>query len=344
VLSFRDSVIQRPNERGTGSRVIVDFEKQRIFFTNVQGNLDPYVVAAAISTNTSKVIAPYVFAIPPEIKLNGVLDFQRSGTGDDMHFAINGGPFFWDPFHVRRIGGQIHWVGRTVLLSEVIAVLHNGEAKGDAKFEIPASGGARFTFNTHWSDIDLHSLMTDFTTKSNHLEGIFRGELQITSANTASTKSWQGRGLVELKDGLLWDIPLFGVFSPLLNTFAPGLGNSRAREAAASYVITNSVIVTPNLEVHATAMRMQFDGTIDFDRNIRGRMEAELLRDVPGIGLLISKIFWPVTKIFEYRVSGTIQDPKTEPVYIIPKLILFPFQPIKTIRDLFSPSDAGPKK
>jgi hypothetical protein len=64
-------------------------------------------------------------------------------------------------------------------------------------------------------------------------------------------------------------------------------------------------------------------------------MEAELLRNVPGIGLVISKILWPVTKIFEYKVTGTLAEPKTESVYIIPKVILFPFSPIKTLRDIF---------
>jgi hypothetical protein len=81
-------------------------------------------------------------------------------------------------------------------------------------------------------------------------------------------------------------------------------------------------------------MRMRFGGTVDFDRRIDGRMEAELLRNVPGIGLVISKILWPVTKIFEYKITGTLEQPKTEPVYLIPKVILFPLQPIKTIKDL----------
>lgn len=342
-LELIEPEVTRPNERGNATRIMIDIKEQHIYFTNVQANLNPYVFARAIGSNTAKVIAPYVFAAPPDIHLNGVLDIKPGSRQDDMHFLISGGPFFWEPFHVNRIGGQLHWAGNQLLLNEVIAQLHGGQARGDAKFDISTQGSSQFNFRTEWSDINLRSLMRDLSPRTNNLEGIIRGNLQITSANSANRKSWNGRGMVELKDGLLWDFPMFSVFSPVLNAFVPGLGNSRARDGASSFIITNSVIHTTDLEINATAMRMQFNGTIDFDRRIDGRMEAELLRNVPAIGLVLSKILWPVTKIFEYKVAGTLQDPKTEPVYIIPKVILFPFSPIKTIRDLFSVDDEEPK-
>jgi len=333
-LDIIEPEIIRPNEQGNATRILIDFEDQRMYFTNAHGNLDPYAVSRAIGQTASNAIAPYIFAVPPEITVNGVLDIKSGRREDDMHFTINGGPFYWDPFHIHRIGGKIHWAGYNLLLNDVIAQLHSGQASGDAKFEIATNGPTRFQFRTEWSDVDLRSLMKDLSTKTNNLEGIIRGNLQITSANTGNLKSWNGRGMAEIKDGLIWDFPVFGVFSPMLNAFFPGMGNSRARDGAASYIITNSVIYTADLEINATAMRMRFNGTIDFDRRIEGRMEAELLRNVPGIGLVISKILWPVTKIFEYKITGTLEQPRTEPLYLIPKVILFPFQPIKTIKDL----------
>ncbi len=336
VIECLNPFVMRQQETGTAARVAIDLNQKKIFFTNAVGNLNPYVVTAAIGKSASRAIAPYQFTVPPEVRLNGVLDIRRGGWDDDMHFNVSGGPFFWEPFHAQQVGGQVHWMGRRLLLSDIFANLHNGNAKGDARFEF-GKVGAQLAFNVQWNDIALQSLMTDFSPKTNRLEGTLRGELQITSANTADLKSWNGRGLVELKDGLLWDIPVFGMFSPVLNSFMPGLGNSRARDASASYLITNSVIQTEDLQIHASAMRMQFDGTVDFEKNIKGRMEAELLRDVPGVGLVLSKLLWPVTKIFEYRVYGTLQEPRTDPVYIIPKIILFPFSPLKTLKDVFTP-------
>ena len=335
VIECLNPFVIRQQETGTAARVAIDIGQKKIFFTNAIGNLNPYALTAAIGKSASRAIAPYQFAIPPHVQLNGVLDIRRGGWQDDMHFKVSGGPFFWEPFHAQQVSGQIHWMGKSLILSDILANLHNGQAKGDARFQFEKSG-AQFAFNAQWSDIALRSLMTDLSDKTNEVEGTLRGELQVTSAHTTDLKTWNGRGLVELKDGLIWDFPVFGMFSPILNNFAPGLGNSKARDASASYVMTNSVIYTEDLQIHASAMRMQFNGTLDFDRNIKGRMEAELLRDVPAIGLVLSKLLWPVTKIFEYRIYGTLQEPKTDPIYIIPKIILFPFSPLKTLKDVFT--------
>ena len=341
-LEFIEPEVIRPNERGNASNVRIDCRDQRIYFSNVVGNLDPQAVARAIGPGASNAIAPYIFSVPPSIELNGMLDIMSGRREDDMHFVINGGPFYWDPFHLHRIGGKIHWAGYSLLLNEVVAQLHAGQGTGDAKFQFTTNGPAFFQFRIDWSDIDLRSLMHDLSTRTNNLEGIIRGNLQITSATTGNPKSWNGRGMVELKDGLLWDFPMFGVFSPILNAFVPGLGNSRARNGISSYIITNSVIYTTDLEVNSTTMRMRYSGTFDFDRRIDGRMEAELLRNIPAVGLILSKVLWPVTKIFEYKISGTLEDPKTQPLYLIPKIILFPFSPIKTMKDLLGIEPSPP--
>jgi hypothetical protein len=359
-LQFVEPEIIRPNERGNGSSILVDIADQRIYFTNVQGNLNPYAVGHAIGPAASNAIAPYVFTTPPNIRVNGVLDIKSGRREDDMHFAIDGGPFYWAPFvpqlnsvlapqtdvlfRIHRIGGDLLWIGTNVFLKNVIAQGHGGQATGEAKFDLATNAPTMFQFHIDWSDIDLHSLMLDISLKTNNLEGTLRGNLHITSANSADRKSWQGRGMVELKDGLIWDFPMFGAFSSILNAFNPGIGNSRARDGACSYIITNSVIYTTDLEINTASMRMQFNGTIDFDRNIDGRMQAELLRNVPAIGFLIAKILWPVTKLFEYKVTGTLEEPQTQPLYIIPKIILFPFSPIKTIKDLLGIGQPLPRR
>ncbi len=71
-------------------------------------------------------------------------------------------------------------------------------------------------------------------------------------------------------------------------------------------------------------------------------MEAELLRDTPAVGLLIAKFFWPFTKLFEYKVSGTLDEPVAEPVYLLPKVVLMPFNPRQMFKQLFAPEEQKP--
>jgi hypothetical protein len=138
---------------------------------------------------------------------------------------------------------------------------------------------------------------------------------------------------------VIWDLPLFGIFSPVLNSSSPGLGNSRASAAAGTFNITNGVIRSNDLDIRSTAMRLQYRGTVDLESRVNAHVDAELLKDMWVVGPVISTLFWPVTKLFESKVTGSLSEPKTEFVGPLPKLVLIPFHPLRTLKGLF-PEDA----
>jgi hypothetical protein len=59
---------------------------------------------------------------------------------------------------------------------------------------------------------------------------------------------------------------------------------------------------------------------------------------MPIFGQVVSLALWPVTKLFEYKVTGSLGEPKADPKYLIPKVMLLPFQlpfrPIRTLKGL----------
>ena len=90
--------------------------------------------------------------------------------------------------------------------------------------------------------------------------------------------------------------------------------------------ITNGVIYSDPLEINTAMTRLQYAGTVDLRGNVNARVTAQLLRNIWGVGPLISTFLWPVTKVFEYKVTGTLENPKKEPVYV-PKFLLLPLHP-----------------
>jgi hypothetical protein len=84
--------------------------------------------------------------------------------------------------------------------------------------------------------------------------------------------------------------------------------------------------------MRAPTLRLVYRGTINFQGDINARVEAELLRDTWAkvLGLILT----PMTKLFEYRVTGTLAHPKKEPLYLVPRLLLMPFQPFKALKEL----------
>jgi hypothetical protein len=86
-------------------------------------------------------------------------------------------------------------------------------------------------------------------------------------------------------------------------------------------------------------MRLQYSGTVDLQQNVNARVTAQLLRNAPLVGSLVSTILWPVSKIFECQVTGQLQDPKVAPVWI-PSPVADVLHPIRSLKGIFvSPND-----
>ncbi len=344
-LSIFEPIVLREGEQGLAAGIGIDLARQRLFLTNAVGKMNPRAVTKSIGAEADKAIEPFVFDLPPNARAEGAVALARGDKTDDMRFEVEGGPFHWRQFHLEQVKATVIWRGETLVITNFQGRWRGADMSGSVRFQFTPKGqGDLFSFQVRVAGADLRTVLRDFEPgKTNKVEGKVSGELFITQADTLDWKSWQGHGHAYLTNGLLWEIPLFGVFSPLLNAFFPGLGNSRAKHATATFHITNSVIHSKDLEIRATAMRMQYDGSVDFEQRVDGRMEAELLRDVPAFGFLISKVFWPVTKLFEYKITGTLDNPKTEQLYVISKIFILPFQPLKMLKDLLNQANNPPE-
>ncbi len=343
VLQFINPRLQRGAQQLSADGVVADFLAQKIYLTNGVSTAEPMVVARAIGPHVARAIEAYQFRQPPFAHVQGIIPMHGEDDAD-LHFDLDGGPFDWWRFHVPRIVGHVHWRGQHLTLSNVWVDFYGGQAAGSARFDFHAGAETDYQFAVATTNTLLQPLTADLFALTNRLEGKLSGALLVTNANTANLQTWNGRGDLNLRDGLIWEIPIFGIFSDVLNGMVPGLGSSRASAGTCTFVITNGIIRSDDLDIRSTGMRLQYRGTLDFQGQVRARVEAGLLRDMWLVGPVVSTVLWPVTKLFEYKVTGSLGDPKAEPVYLIPKVMLLPFQlpfhPLRTLRGLF-PEDLG---
>jgi hypothetical protein len=273
-------------------------------------------------------------------RVEGVIPL-RGERDADLHFDLAGGPFRWFRFNVPHIAGRVDWANQSVTLTNIVMSFYDGEGRGHAWFDVSERGPAPFNFTVGVTNADLHKLMADLHSPTNRLSGTFRALLVITDGNTGDFNSWNGHGAARLRDGLIWDTPVFGAMSTVMNAFVPGIGNSRASEATGKFTITNSLIHTRDLDIRASGMRLQYEGTVDFATRVDARVEAEFLRDAWLVGPVVSTALWPVSKLFEYKVGGTLAKPEVEPVYIVPKIFLAPLSPLKTLKGILGEPSSG---
>jgi hypothetical protein len=238
----------------------------------------------------------------------------------------------------------VHWLGQQLTLSNIRADFYGGQAAGSAQFHFRPGGQADYHFAVFATNALLGPLTKEMFAVTNRLEGRLWGNLVITNASTTNIQSWDGYGDMNLRDGFIWEIPVFGIFSDVMNGLVPGLGNSKASAGTCTFIITNGVIRSEDVDIRSTGMRLEYRGTLDFEGKLNARVEARLLRDMPVVGPLVSLATLPFTTLFTYKVTGTLAEPKAEPLSIIPKFMLLPFQlpfhPFRTLKGLL-PEDLG---
>ena len=343
LLQFISPRIQRGAQRMGADGVAADFVAQLVFLTNGFSTGEPMVVARAIGTNVAHAIEPYHFTEPPTVQVYGTIPMHGEDEAD-LHFEVDGGPFEWWRIHVPHVAGHVHWLGQQVSLHNIVADFYGGRASGAAQFKFKPGGEADYQFAVTATNAHLAPLTKDLFAVTNRLEGRLWGSLVVTNANTANLQSWSGYGDMNLRDGLIWEIPIFGIFSDVLNRVRPGLGNSRASAGICTFNLANGVIHSDDVDIRSTGMVLQYRGTLDFEGHINARVEAALLSGMPVVGPLVTKVLWPFTKFFEYKVTGTLGAPKAEPRRFVSKVVFLPFElpfhPLRTLRGLL-PEDLG---
>lgn len=325
-------IVQREEGMVTAEALGIHAGEGFIEITNAVSHVHPMAIAHAIGPATARTLEPYQFSQAPKVTMNGKIPFDDIDSVT-AQFEVDGGPFSFWRFHVPTIKSRIVWDHEKLTIHEVQAPFYGGTLDGEMRLNLHDGGGAGFEMDVDLESVQLGPFMKGVVAETKDSDGELSGKLRITSAETGDWGSWNGYGNVHLRNGRLWDTPLFGIFSKLMNAVSPGLGNSRATRGDGNFTITSSLIETKNLEIGERTARLQYRGSVDFDGNLDSRVEAELLRDTPMLGRVFSLALWPVSKLFEYKVTGTIGEPEIKPLYFIPKYLLVPFQSLNSMND-----------
>ena len=118
----------------------------------------------------------------------------------------------------------------------------------------------------------------------------------------------------------------------------PGRGKARFNAGNGTFVFTNNTVDFQKVELISSAMRLDLKGGVDFDGNVDLLLEARPLRDVPLLGAILDVVLVPFTKLFEYRIGGTLGQPDAE-LRHVPSFLLAPLRPFKMLKGVFQGPD-----
>ncbi len=342
VLAFSNIELEQGDRLASAPNAEIDFKADKVFLHEAYSTLDPIAVTRAIGRKVAAAIEPYHFHKIPTVYVDGNFVFDHPESAD-MHFLVDGEDFEWGLLKAKKAKGRVDWIGESLYVTNISAQAYgSGHFEGWVFVNFRSKPGNDFQIGITFTNVDVQPALASLG-KTNRLEGLLNGKVNFTAANTKKRDAWEGFGWMQLRNGFIWEVPIFGIFSPMLNAIAPGSGSSRASEASASFVMTNSIIRSDDLEIRSPAVRINYRGTVDFEQNLDAIVEAQIFRDAGSLGHVVSVALQPFTKLFEYKLTGSLDDPKSEPL-IIPKFLMKVFRPFHTIKEMFPDKETASDK
>lgn len=288
---------------------------------------DPRNIAQMIGPLTGRLVGNFRFDGLAEVVASGIACIN-GGEKNDFDVVLNGRGFGWDRFICEEGSLHVRGLGRKVDVAGIRGAAYGGTFEGHVSFRpIPDSTNMHYEVEARVDDLDFGATMRELTDRMQIAQ---RGRCSATASIQGRTgpdqlDSLAGQGKLRIADGRIFQVPLFGQLSDMMTKLVPGLGLVlKQTDVKAPFDIGSGKISSDRILVEGDVFSMRgsgsyaLDGTLDFDA------QFVLFRQHTLAGEMMRIITLPLSKIFEFRLSGTAAEPRWRPTYL-PRELFFLF-------------------
>jgi hypothetical protein len=305
-VNCEDLHVTRDEGTGSGS-FTYDFKKHEVRVSNIRSSLYPAEVIFWVDPKTWKTVVPYKFRRPPNVVANGVYQF-RGGKNTRLEVKMDGASgmdyvFLGKTLPFDRVSARLLFTKDRLQITDVRGDLLAGTLRGNADISL-ARNDPKYTATLSVREINFPRL-TDLYYNYKTAQGLLLGTYEFTGLGS-DWRSMRGSGRVEVSNGDVFAIPIFGPLSGILNKIVPGSGYSIARDATANFKVENGIIHTDDFEAAGALFSMLGHGDIHF---LDDKLDFNLRLDMKGPGVLLT----PMYKLFEYAGEGSLKKPDWHP-------------------------------
>ena len=305
-ITYDDLRVTRDEGVGTGS-FTYDFAKHEVRVSNIKSSLRPTDVIFWIDPKLLKTVVPYKFRQTPNITANGVYQF-RGGKNTRLEINVDapGGMeyvFLGKTLPFDQISSRLLFTHDRLQIVDLRSALFSGNVRGGADISL-ADNDPRYHANITVTGIDFPHL-TDLYYNYKTSQGQLKGAYDFNGFGS-QTRKMHGNGKVEVTNGDVFAIPIFGPLSGILNFVVPGAGYSIARNATATVAIKDGIIHTEDFDVAGKLFDMLGRGDIYF---LDDKLDFDIRISAKGAGIVLA----PVYKLFEYKGEGSLSKPDWHP-------------------------------
>ncbi len=305
-VTYDNLRIARDEGIGTGT-FTYDFARHEVRVSNIKSSLRPTDAIFWIDPELWKTVVLYKFRQPPTITADGVYEF-RGGTRTRLEINVDAPAgmdyvFLGKTLPFDRISSRLVFTKDRLQILDLHGSLFSGTVRG--KSDISLAHNAPH----HHASITVANVnfprLTDLYFNYKAGSGELSGTYDFDGLGGDSRKML-GNGRLEVTNGDVFAIPVFGPLSEILNYVIPGTGYSIARRASTSFTIKEGIIHTDDFDVAGKLFDMVGHGDIYF---LDDKLDFEVGISPKGAGVVLA----PVYKLFEYKGEGSLTKPDWHP-------------------------------
>ncbi|WP_018969262.1 AsmA-like C-terminal region-containing protein [Rubritalea marina] len=326
-------------ETGTlqAEEVHFDWPSKTTKVTTLRGTAWPAPVLQLFAPSIADHLELYEFNLPPTVDCNGLVCWA-SGKDNIMDLTVGftttgvtNYNFLDADVALNDIKGSVRILPKRVLIEKLNGSAYNGKVSG---YVHVTPDTLKYNADVRWSNVKLADLCRAYNIKSVD-QGYLSGNFTF-NGESAEARKLQGNGTVNLRDGDLFQVPLFGPLSPLIDSVLTPITKKRvvhqqARDVACNFQIKNGRIYTDSLISSTASTTFTGSGWVDLaDQNLdlTIRMNFRGLMGLAEIPLKVIELpFQALKTLFtgeeveglkQFRGTGKIKSPQWQ---------FTPFQP-----------------
>ena len=318
VMHITGATLVRPEGTARGD-VHMAFSNQTLRLDHVDSTLNPRAIAEMIGPAPAKFMEPFLINGPVHARVDGLLDYCNFSL-NQLTAHVEAQRFGYYRWEADSAAFDLSVRGLRLRFTNAVATAYGGQFAGKGSL-YPVGSDANWRY-----EVDLTANNASLSNLLSASIGKPAGELRGTLDGTARVGGYVGKGTgptavgaghVDIHNGLLFQTKLFSGLSAILSKILPDFTLFAQTDASGNYTIRNSRVASRDIQLKGTVFSVKAAGNYAFDTSLDYRVEVQLLRSGP-VAAIVRLATLPVTRLLEFRLTGTFEDPHWSPLNLNP--------------------------
>lgn len=250
--------------------------------------------------------------------VQGLLDFRNRPGNTALRMHYKGDMVGFRDFTANELETTANFDGRTLEFEEIEAAMLNGTLRAMVSIDTDSEKATPYRFDLKMADIDFKQLIDTATSTRN--PDFYEGYLTASAKGLGTVvDDWlatvQASGNLHIRKGRIFRLPLFGGLSQILSRIIPGLDIVLMQTSARiAFTIDDNRLTVTDGRIEGDVFNVEGRGIYVFDENLDFQVQLKLMKSQTVLGTAVRVITFPISKLFEFRLRGTLEKPRWYPV------------------------------